>query len=74
MGASKRRRRPVGPKRSGSAPDPDSDPPHHLPFGHHQEAPHEESPLDSLQDAFEHFFAGLGDFLGGSGPPDDDRD
>ena len=74
MGASKRRRRPVGPKRSGSAPDLDSDTPHHLPFGHHQEGPHDESPHDSLQDAFEHFFAGLGDFLGHPGPPDDDRD
>jgi len=71
MGASKRRRRPVGPKRSGSAPDPDSDAPHHLPFGHHQEAPDEEHPHNSLQDAFESFFAGLGDFLG---RPDDDRD
>jgi hypothetical protein len=72
MGAAKRRRRPVGPKGSGSAPDPDSDaPPHHLPFGHHQEAPDEEHPHNSLQDAFENFFAGLGDFLG---RPDDDRD
>jgi hypothetical protein len=72
MGASKRRRRPVGPKRSGSAPEhPDSDAPHHLPFGHHQEAPDEEHPHNSLQDAFENFFAGLGDFLG---RPDVDRD
>jgi len=63
MGASKRRRRPVGPKRSGSAPDPDSDAPHHLPFGHHQESPHEEPPHNSLQDAFEHFFGGLDDFI-----------
>lgn len=37
--------------------------PHHLPFGHHQEAPHEEEPHNSLQDAFEHFFGGLGDFI-----------
>jgi hypothetical protein len=72
MGASKRRRRPVGPKRSGSAPDhTDSDAPQHLPFGHHQEAPDEEHPHNSLQDAFENFFAGLGDFLG---RPDVDRD
>ena len=71
MGASKRRRRPSGPKRAGSAPDPDSDAPHHLPFGHHQEAPDEEHPHNSLQDAFENFFAGLGDFLG---RPGDDRD
>ncbi len=71
MGASKRRRRPVGPKRSGSAPDPDSDAPHHLPFGHHEEGPEEQHPHNSLQDAFENFFAGLGDFLG---RPDVDRD
>ena len=63
MGAPKRQRRPVGPKRSRAGPDPDSEVPHHLPFGHHEEARPEESPHDSLQDAFEHFFGGLGDFI-----------
>ncbi len=63
MGASKRRRRPEGPKRSGSSPDNGVDVPHHLPFGHHQEDADEEHPHNSLQDAFEHFFGGLGDFI-----------
>ena len=63
MGASKRRRGPTGKKRSGSPPDQTDDPPHHLPFGHHQEDPDGESPHNSLQDAFEHFFGGLGDFI-----------
>jgi hypothetical protein len=63
MGAPKRRRRPKGPERSGSPPDHDVDVPHHLPFGHHQEDTREEHPHESLQDAFEHFFGGLGDFI-----------
>ncbi|HEV2217739.1 MAG TPA: hypothetical protein VGV88_09205 [Candidatus Dormibacteraeota bacterium] len=73
MGASKRRRRPSGNKRSGSPPDHADDPPHHLPFGHHQEDSDGESPHNSLQDAFEHFFAGLGDVLGRPDEDDDDR-
>jgi hypothetical protein len=63
VGASKRRRRAAGPKRSGSTPDHDLDVPHHLPFGDHQDAPPDEEPHNSLQDAFEHFFGGLGDFI-----------
>ena len=65
MGASKRRRRPrpSGQTRSGSTSDHAEDVPHHLPFGHHQEDPEADSPHNSLQDAFEHFFGGLGDFI-----------
>jgi len=63
MGASKRRRRPEGPKRSGSPPNHGGDLPHHLPFGHYQEDPDEEHPHNSLQDSFESFFGGLGDFI-----------
>ena len=46
--------------------------PDHLPFGHHRDEADE--PHNALQDAFEHFFAGLGDFLGHGGKPDDDDD
>src|SRR5438552_2749333 len=51
------------PQAIGLTTEPRWDLPHHLPFGHHQEDPDEESPHNSLQDSFESFFGGLGDFI-----------
>jgi hypothetical protein len=65
------RRRP----RSGRRTRADAETPHvpdHLPFGHHQDEADE--PHNALQDAFEHFFAGLGGLFGNHGEGDDDRD
>ena len=58
------------PTRRRKTAGPSHDVPDHLPFGHHHDETGE--PHNSLQDTFEHFFAGLGDVLGHLGRQDDD--
>ncbi len=72
VGSSKAPRRRTRSRRHPAAGGRNHDVPDHLPFGHHHDETDE--PHNSLQDAFEHFFAGLGDFLGHLRAQDDDRD